>query len=222
MFFFSLAYYGYTNTGKANSQNKATVIEANLAEELAIHQSYLRMDLIDITEVAPPENLSILIYEGLKLKKWSSHEFVPEYAELASLSISPAFIENVDGLYLVSFEDRNDQRVYFVTTLIRKFAARRTTLTTYFNDRIFEGIRGEISPLGEPNQIGEHGFYFSVSGNQKDIFGLLIGLDLAQFFARYDDYFSLVVPETILDQSFHSSGGVGRDIAEDHIAANSY
>lgn len=161
---------------EANTENKATIIEDNLAEELAIHQSYLRMDLIDITEAAPPENLSILIYEGLKLKKWSSHEFVPSYAELSNLSNSPAFIENIDGLYLVSFEDRNNQRVYFVSTLIRKFAAHRTTLTTYFNDRIFEGIRGEISPLGEVIKLESFQFSFQFQETRKTFSGFLLTL----------------------------------------------
>lgn len=161
---------------EANSRNMATIIEQNLEKELSGHQSYLRMDLIDMTEVAPPENLSILIYEGLKLKKWSSHEFIPDYAELISIPNSPAFIENVDGLYLVSFEDRNDQRVFFITTLIRKFESRRTTLSTYFNDRIFEGIRGEMSTQGQEIKLGTTSFTFLFQQAKKTFSNHLLAL----------------------------------------------
>ena len=160
---------------KANSQNKAGIIRNNLAEELAIHQSYLRMDLIDMSDVVRPENLTILIYEGPMLKKWSSHEFVPDYAELSGLDGSPAFIENVDGLYMVSFEDRNDQRMFFITTLIRKFEGRRTTLDTYFNDPIFEGIRGKISPLGQEIKFGDSSFSFNFFETKKTYSGNLLG-----------------------------------------------
>lgn len=152
---------------KANSENKATTIEENLAEELVLHQSYLQMDLIDMSEAAPPENLSILIYEGLKLKKWSSHEFVPDYEELMSLSSSPAFIENPDGLYLISFDDRNDQRVFFITTLIRRFVQQRTTLDTYYNDRIFEGVRGELTSRGQEIKLGDISFSFLFQQTKK-------------------------------------------------------
>ncbi|MDW3191495.1 MAG: HAMP domain-containing sensor histidine kinase [Cytophagales bacterium] len=161
---------------EANSQNKATIIEQNLAAELALHQSFLELDLIDMTEVAPPENLSILIYEGLKLRKWSSHEFVPDHAALSGITTSPAFIENVDGLYLVSFKDRNDQRVFFITTLIRKFTANRTTLDTYFNDRVFEGIRGELSSLGQKIQFRTSGFSFLFQQTKKTFSGYLLAL----------------------------------------------
>ncbi len=152
---------------EANSENKATIIEQHLVEELAAHQEFSRLDLIDMVEIAPRENLSILIYEGSRLKKWSSHEFVPDYSELMELSSSPSFIENGDGLYLVSFMDRNAQRMFFVTTLIRKFTSRRTTLETYFNDRIFEGIRGETSSAGQEIKLGTTSFSFLIQQSER-------------------------------------------------------
>lgn len=170
----ALWFYEYQ---QANSLNKATLVEQNLSSEVAIHRDYMQMDLIDVGEVETPENLSILIYEGLRLKRWSSHELVPDYQELVGLDTSPAFIENTDGLYLISFDERNNQRVFFVTTLIRKFTNRRTTLDTYFNDRIFNGLRGQISSdLDQEITVGEASFSFHFEQTKKTFSAGLLAL----------------------------------------------
>ena len=146
---------------KRRTEDYALNLQQQLEQELELHNSYLDLDYIDMAAIEPPLNLSILIYEGARLKNWSNNEFLPVYAELAGLRSSQTFLKNADGLYLISFKDRNDERIYLITTLIRDFQNRRTTLGTYFNDRIFDGMRGALSDTGEEIEVGTGSLHFA-------------------------------------------------------------
>lgn len=151
---------------KKSTENNAANLESQIDQELQLHQSLLEQDYIDLATVEFPKNLSLLIYERGRLKSWSSNEFLPDFAELSVLEVSPSYLENVDGSYLISFNDLNNERIFIITTLVRDFQ-QRTTLGTYFNDRIFQGLRGSFSSTGDEVSIANAQLHFAFQASNR-------------------------------------------------------